>query len=139
MNYRRSGNTVVLRLDRGDEIMESLKRLADECGIAGGSFYAIGALGEGEIGVFDPEKKEYSLARLKGDHEIDSLIGNISRMDGKSYVHAHIVVTDKDLKTTGGHLIKGTISLTCEIFVNVLDEPVERRYDPNVGINVFDL
>ena len=137
MEYKRSGNTLIMRLDRGDEITESLIEIAKREKIKAGHFSAIGASDSLEIGVFDPKTKEYSVKKIEKDCKIASLVGNFSTMQDKEYVHAHIVVASKDLKTVGGHLIKGIISLTCEIFITVLDCELNRKRNEDVGINTF--
>ena len=137
MEYVLSGNTAVIRLDRGDEITASLLDFAKKENVRGAYFTAIGASNDLEIGVFDPISKEYSAKRVEEDCEIASLIGNISNMNGKEYVHAHIVVTNKAFETIGGHLLKGVISLTCEIFVTIVEFEINRKRNEKEGINTF--
>ena len=37
----------------------------------------------------------------------------------------------------GGHLNSATVSATCEMVIRVLDGTVERRLDPEIGLNLF--
>ena len=74
---------------------------------------------------------------FKGAYEITSIIGNINTMNDKHYSHIHVNCSKKSGKTVGGHLIKCVISLTSEIFINVLEGNVDRYRDETLQINKF--
>ena len=59
MQYKQSGNTYIVRIDLGEDIIESLKKLCEEEHIFLGRVEAIGATDNAVIGVYDLEKKEY--------------------------------------------------------------------------------
>ena len=52
----------------------------------------IGAVGEVTLGVFNREKFQYESKEYKGDFEIASCMGNISTMNGNTYLHIHMAV-----------------------------------------------
>lgn len=138
MEYRKFGGTIVLRLEAGEEIVESLTALCEKeqlelCQVSG-----LGAAGEITVGVFDTGKKEYFSREYRGDFEIGSLTGNITRKEGKPYLHLHLVFGNpqKDV-CAAGHLNRAVISATAEIFVTVLPGSVGRRMDDEVGLNLF--
>lgn len=139
MEHKKFGENYVVRLDKGDEIIESLLAFAEECGVKLGSISAIGALSSATVGAFDTVAKEYRKEELNGDYEIISLCGNFTSKDGKHYLHAHICVSGEDCAAKSGHLFRGIISLTCEVFVTVFHGEACRRYDENVGINRISL
>lgn len=74
MEYRKFGDTYVLRLDQGEEVMESLRRFAEAEQISLASVQGIGALS-----AFDLKAHHY-----EGCYEITSLLGTIDTMDGNS-------------------------------------------------------
>lgn len=135
MNYKNYGSTIVVSLDKGDEIAKSLLAVAEREKCAFASITGIGATDDFETGVFDLEKGNYNRTRYSGNHEINALVGNLTTKDGKPYLHAHITCTGKDGTVVGGHLFEGTISLTGEIFMQVIDGIVDRKYDEAIGIN----
>ncbi|HHV47200.1 MAG TPA: DNA-binding protein [Tissierellia bacterium] len=137
MEYRRFKDKYVVRLQRGEEIIESLTRLCRENDIKLGRVTAIGAANKAKIGLFNVETKEYHSKELEGDMEITNLSGNISRKDGEVYLHLHITLCDKDNRAFGGHLNMAVISATCEMIIDVIDGYVEREFDDEVGLNLF--
>jgi hypothetical protein len=70
--------TFVVILDTGDEILSSLKSIAQTERLAGSNFKAIGALSDVELGWFNWETKKYQTAiKLKEQVELLSLIGDV--------------------------------------------------------------
>ncbi len=137
MDYRRFGDTIVARIDRGEEILEQMEVIARKEEIKLASVSAIGAAGEITVGVYDVEKQAYHANHFTGDLEIVSLSGNISTKDGKYYAHLHMSAGDEEGRVFGGHLNRAVICATCEMFIRVLDGTVERKYDEETGLNVF--
>ncbi len=137
MEYREYGNVTVVRLDKGDEIIESIKKVAEAFSIKNAVFTAIGATDDFTVGVFDLEKSDYEKYSFGGNHEILNLSGNITTVDGKPYVHAHITCAGKGGRVVGGHLLEGKISLTLELEIIRINACVTRKHDKTLGINRF--
>ena len=137
MQYARFDNTIVARIDRGEEILEQLKTIALKEDIRLAQISALGAVGDFTVGVFYTAEKEYHANRFTGDWEIVSLTGSVTRMKGEFYAHLHMSAGGTDGKVVGGHLNSATVSATCEMFITVLDGVVERRFDEAVGLNLF--
>lgn len=137
MEYRRFGDQYVIRLDKGEEIVSRLRELAKTEGISLASLTGIGAAGRVTAGVFDTTEKTFKGRTWTGDLEIVSLSGNISRMDGEVYTHFHISVADESGRVWGGHLNEAVISGTGELILTRLDGLVERRFEEEIGLNLF--
>lgn len=137
MEYRRFGDTFVLRLDRGEEVLACLERFCREEDIALGAVEGLGASDHAVVGLYDVAAQQYNKKTFDEPMEITSLLGNISRKDGEPYLHLHINLCQADLGVVGGHLNECRISATCELFVRVLDGAVERRLDEGVGLNLY--
>lgn len=138
MEYRKMGQTIVLRLDRGEEIVEQLKKVGLAEGIKLASVNGLGAVGDFTVGVFDPAKKQYFSNQFQGLFEIVSLHGTISTFHEEYYSHLHMSAGDREGRVFGGHLNRAVVSATCEIVINLIDGTVDRRYDESIGLNVFD-
>ena len=139
MEYKRFDNVITLRLDKGDDIAESVYRVAEKEGVKAGKVSGIGATDNFTVGVFDILKKGYERFDFRDNHEINALTGNITEKDGKPYIHLHITATGKDCKVVGGHLLKGVISLTGEIIITVIGGEISREFDEDLGINRWKL
>ena len=135
MEYKRYKNHIALRLDKGDDITESIFKVAEKEGVKAANVSGIGATDNFTVGVFDIAKKEYEKFDSCGNHEINALTGNITEKDGKPYIHLHITATGKGGKVVGGHLIKGVISLTGEIVITLIDGKILREFNDELGIN----
>ena len=139
MKYKRFGNTLVVRIDRGEEILDRLHELADKEGIKLASVSALGATNDFTVGVFNTSEKKYYSNEFKGAFEIVSLTGTISTMDGAFYAHLHMSAGNEKGEVFGGHLNRAMISATCEMIVSVIDGEVDRYHDDDVGLNLFKL
>ena len=137
MDYRRFGETLVVRMDRGEEILEQLKALAEKEHIALASVEALGAVNDFTVGVYNTAEKKYYSNHFEGAYEIVSLTGTVSAMDGQIYLHLHMSAGDEKGAVYGGHLNRAVISATCEMVVRVIDGTVERYHDPEIGLNLF--
>ena len=139
MEYRKSPQGYVVRLDPGEEIVERLTELVDREGIQLGSASALGAANDVTIRIFSTGEKKYSSRRYQGDFEISALVGNVSRKDGAPYLHLHITIGDPVTgQVHAGHLSSAVISATLELFLQVWDGQVGRRFSEDVGLNLFD-
>ncbi len=137
MQYKRFGNTCMVRIDLGEDIVESLKKLCEDEQIRLGRVEAIGATDHAVIGVYDLAKKEYYPEKIDGFMEIASLNGNITAMDGKPYIHLHTVLADQQHVIHGGHVLEMRVGATCEMFVTVLEGEVTRQKEEAIGINLW--
>ncbi len=139
MDYRRFGNKIVLRVDRGEEILSKVTELCQKENIKLGSVSGLGAVCETEIGVYNVESKEYFKKTIEGLYEISALIGNISRMNGDVYLHFHITIGNTKLdKVYAGHLNRAVVGATAEIIIDVIDGEVGRKKDEEIGLNLFE-
>ena len=139
MQYRRFDNTYMVRMDVGEEIMQSLKALCEKEDIRLARVEALGAVNHAVLGVFDTEKQAYHQEVLNSFMEIAGLTGNVTRMNGEVYLHLHSTLADQSHTVHAGHVIELTVGLTCEMFVTVLPGEVDRVRNEKLGINLISL
>ena len=109
-----------IRLKRGEDLMDSIRKLCAEKQIAAGVVLSgVGCISSGRV-------RDASGVRIRdiAEHcEIVSLNGTVSA----KRCHIHIALSKEDLSTIGGHLCSGCIvNTTCEL---VIGELPGVRYD----------
>lgn len=137
MEYRKCGDTYVVRLDKGEEILEQVKALALAEHITLAGVQALGAVNDFTVGVFDAAEKQYHANSFQGNFEIVSLTGTVNTMGGEFYCHLHMSAGDARGHVFGGHLNRAVVSATCEMLVTVLPGTVDRAFSEEIGLNLF--
>ncbi len=137
MEYRRFDQTVIARIDRGEEILEQVEKIAAREQIKLASVQALGAIDSFTAGVFKTQEKKYLSNDFEGSFEIVSLTGTINTMDGKFYSHLHISAGNEKGEVFGGHLNRARVSATCEMVIRIIDGRVDRCFDEEIGLNLF--
>ena len=137
MEYRKFNNTIVARIDKGEEILEKIKEIALNERIKLANINALGATSDFTVGVFKTEEKKYYSNTFKGNFEIVSLTGTINTMNGEFYTHIHMSAGNDKGEVFGGHLNRAVVSATCEMVINIIDGQVDRYLDEQIGLNIF--
>lgn len=137
MEYRRFGNKIIARIDKGEEILTTIKEISLKENIKLASVQALGATNEFTVGVYKVDEKKYYANEFKGYFEIVSMTGTINTMNGEFYTHIHMSAGNDKGEVFGGHLNKAIVSATCEMVIDVIDGSVDRKYDEETGLNVF--
>lgn len=139
MQVRVFGDTCVVRLQRGEEVLACLRELCKREQIALGTVSGIGAVNHVVVGAYRVDEQKYVANTFDGVMELTSLSGNITEKDGEPYLHLHATFGDLAGNVIGGHLNEAVVSATCELFVRRIDGRVGRRLDPETGLNIFDI
>ena len=137
MEYKRFNDTILLRIDRGEEIIEQVRAVAEKEQIRLASVEALGATDDFTVGVYDVAEKRYDSRTFTGPHEIVSLVGTITEKDGAFYQHLHMSAGNAACEIFGGHLNRAVVSVTCEMVIRVISGAVDRAPDPQTGINLL--
>lgn len=137
MEYRRFGDTYIVRMDPGEEILKELKVFAEKEEVKLASVTALGAVKDFTVGVFDTNAKVYKSNRFQGVYEIVSLVGSINTMNDAFYCHLHMCAADQEGHAFGGHLNEAVISATCEMVVTCLPGRTDRVFSEEVGLNLI--
>ena len=133
----KNNDIIYVSMEKGEEIMHSIKETINKYDIPSGWINGIGLMENVRIGSYDVDKKEYHEIDFEGNYELTSLIGNITKKDGAPFVHAHITMSDHLSKTYGGHLFKATIAAAGEFFIKVTESLIDRKFDKNIGLYLW--
>ena len=139
MEYVTSDSEIILYLQQGDSLIESLTQLAGEKGLSSAFIQGIGAVTDVTLGYYNLQEKRYETKEFNKNYELISCLGNIAQKEGDPFVHAHVTIGDRNYNVFGGHLFQATISVVGEFIVNPIDFKIERTMNENVGLAVWDL
>lgn len=59
-------------------------------------------------------------------------------MNGEFYTHIHMSAGNDKGEVFGGHLNRAVVSATCEMIINIIDGNVDRKFDGDIGLNLFE-
>ena len=137
MQFQQFQSKYILRLDPGEEIVNSLQSFCEEQKIFLGQIYGIGAVNKAEVGLFNPKTRKYHSKKFNRNFEIAPLFGNISIMQEKIYLHLHINLCDEDHLCFGGHLNSAVVSATFEGIIEKIEGWLEREFSQKIGLNIL--
>ena len=138
MDYRRYGETIYVRMDKGDEVISGILDICAKEHIVSAIFSGIGGCSEAEIQTFIPETGTFETQTIGGMLELVSLTGNVISDDQqKLYHHTHAVFSYKDGEkhcVAAGHMKSITILYTAEIELRpVVGGSIGRQFNPDTG------
>lgn len=127
MEFREGPVGHFLVLERGEELMESVTRLATETGIRAASLTGLGAVSSLTLGFYDLAARRYERASWTEEMEVCSLAGNLAEVDGGPFPHIHGVFGRRDFSCLGGHVFEAVVSVTLELALLTAPEPLRRH------------
>ncbi len=135
MEVVRDGPFVMLRLENGEDILESVMRAAEDERSTMAVTTGLGMIADFEIGFFD--RGTYAKKSFDTPHELLCLQGSVSS-EGDNRVHIHATVADKEHKAFGGHLLRGKVWMSNEILLTRLGGARSKRsLDPELKVGVL--
>ena len=137
MEYQKFADTYFVRLDRGEEVMESLAALCRKENIALAQVDGLGAVDMATVCVYDVPTKTFFRKTFEEPMEISNLCGTVTQMNGEVYLHIHATVCDGQLNAHGGHVNALRVAATCELTVRTVPGQVGRVHDDHIGLNIF--
>ena len=138
MQYKTVGNHVFFRVDPGEELIEQIITICLKENITLGTVQGIGATDKVTVGLFSVKEKQYFSKTFTGDHEITQLMGNITQLNEKPYLHVHITLCNRHHECVGGHLNKAVISATFEGVITFYSGGfLNRFFNDEMGLNLL--
>lgn len=134
LNERGAERTFAIIFDTDDEVIAGMQEFAEQRGLFGSHFTAIGAFSSAVLAYFDWESREYQRIPVQEQVEVLSLIGDIADSDGKPKIHAHVVVGKRDGTAHGGHLLEARVRPTLEVIVTESPMHLRRKMNQQAGL-----
>ncbi len=129
----------VLRLESGDDILQSLRQFATAKRLTAGLLEGIGSLSKVKLGHYDFKTKQYRYETFEDDLEILNLSGNIASMNREPLPHIHVTLGRRDFSVIGGHLDEGSSANMVEIGIRKLPGKLLKAKDETTGLNLLQL
>tara|TARA_B100000959_G_C14987291_1_gene626186 strand:+ start:3258 stop:3695 length:438 start_codon:yes stop_codon:yes gene_type:complete len=121
VEHVRVGQDVFVRLDKGEELHASIRRLGEQ-GISTAAITSgIGRLRDTVIGFLDEDGVYQKMAHNE-PMELLSMQGSLAPGPEGAFSHIHIVCSDNDHVVRGGHLFEAFVEVTAEIHLRVLGD-----------------
>jgi predicted DNA-binding protein with PD1-like motif len=139
MQVLRDNSEVLIRMDPGEEMVETLLQWARFNGCPSATITGLGAVRDVSLGYFDLNKRKYVEIPVPREVEIVSLDGSLATMEGDPHTHLHVVVSSSGGTCVAGHLFSAVISITAELHLTILSKHIKRKRDPETGVLLWDL
>lgn len=129
----------VVKIPFDSDLLLTIKETVVKLGITSGVITVIGALRRAVLYYYLQEQKTFQKNVFERPLEIASGIGNIAVKDGETIIHLHVVLADKDGTAFGGHLAEGSKVFAGEVWIRALSPTTRRKFDPQTGLNLFEI
>jgi predicted DNA-binding protein with PD1-like motif len=140
MKYRFDGYNWLVRLERGELLIENLTKLVRDESITGAWITGLGASEWAELGFYDLNGKSYKWKKLDQLMEITSLQGNVSWESDRPAIHLHATLSNNEMQAFGGHVKELQVGGTCELLLHRWYEGrLNRSDDPDTGLNLLEI
>lgn len=140
MYYSKVGvKTYLLRLVKGEEIVQTVKNFCKKEHIRNASIQGLGSVQNPTLTHYRVDTKKYSEKVVEGILEVTNLMGNVGMFENEPLVHVHITLSDKDMNAKGGHLVKGIVSATLELIITVFNTKHTKSFNEEIGLKLWDL
>jgi predicted DNA-binding protein with PD1-like motif len=134
------GQRYVIRLDRGERLLEQLETFCKETALHGASVSGVGGATQVELGFYNLEEREYKWQTVSKTLEITSLLGTIALDDHDQPIyHLHGTFGDEDYYVLGGHVKDLVVGGTCELIIQPINKTLHRSPDDISGLNTLNL
>ena len=135
MEIARKEAFVLVRLEHGEDILESIKQTVKEERSTMVLVAGLGMISDFELGFFD--RGNYLTQSFDDPHELLSLQGTIST-EGEPRIHIHATVANKEHEAFGGHLMRGKAWMSNEIGLLRLERLISvRSMDPEKKVGIL--
>ncbi len=140
MKYRYDGYNWLVRLQKGEKLVEQLTALVKDQKIGGAWLSGLGACENVELGFYNLGTKQYTWKKLDQPLEITGLQGNISWDTSEPVLHIHGSFSDSNMQAWGGHVKELEVGGTCEVLIHRwYENGLTRQLDEPTGLKLLDL
>jgi predicted DNA-binding protein with PD1-like motif len=129
----------LLRFEKGEDLSGVLKVFCVKQNVRNGVISGLGSIENPTLAHYLVDTKKYSEKELKGVFEVTNLTGTVGLSENEPLVHLHITLSDEEMSAFAGHLVKGTVSATLEVSLQVFPTEFTKSFSEEIGLKLFDL
>jgi predicted DNA-binding protein with PD1-like motif len=134
MQYKQINDDYFIYIEKNEKIMETFTQFCIKNNISNAKISGIGAVKNTEIGAYDILKKQYIKKKFDNILELVSFEGNITLNNNAPFPHAHVVLSDHDMNTYGGHLFETIVAAVGEFYLKKIDNEAYRKLNDDIGL-----
>ena len=139
MNHKKIDDKIFISIDKGEFVNQKLLEVAEQEKLKSGWINGLGAISNIEVAYYDIEQKIYEKQNFDNHYELLSLIGNVSLVDDKPFIHTHISFSDTEFKVFGGHLFDAKVIAAAEFCIFMSDYHLHRELNCNIGLSLWNI
>ncbi|MFQ6674204.1 MAG: PPC domain-containing DNA-binding protein [Fidelibacterota bacterium] len=139
MKVLTNDRNLVVSLERGDRLVESLTRVARDGDFTSATFSGIGSVTDVTLGYYDVSEEAYVKRHFPDTYELVSCLGNISMKEESPFVHAHVAISGRDYRPHSGHLFEATVAVVGELAIWPLGAEIQRTENRELGLAIWNL
>lgn len=138
MKYTNDGLVYIIRIDKGEKVIESLLNFLQKEEIKSAKFLGLGALNYVTLRFFKQEEKEFKEINFKENFEITNITGIVTTKNNQAHIHSHISLADENFNLRGGHFVEGIVGATVEISLITDKNMVNRKYSSEINLDLME-
>lgn len=128
------GQTYVLRLPPGEDLLTGLYRMCRELDVGFGLFQVLGAVRSATLVHLDQETGELRRQVLEVGQDLVHCSGNISPEGDSFEVRAYAVLSDAQGQVSAGELLAAETYIAEVVIQELKGKPMSRELDPETGL-----
>ncbi len=127
------GQSYVLRLPPGEDLLTGLYRVCRENEVGFGTFEVMGAVRNATLGHLDQETGQVYPQVLEMGQDLVVCSGNISPQGDSFRVRAYAVLSDARGQVSAGELLAAQVYVAEVVIQALKGSPLRREHDPETG------
>ncbi len=139
MQFAQIDGKYIIKIERGELVVETVTNFCRDQKILNGTFTGIGAVDRLTCGYYELKEKKYYFTDYDSMIEVVSLTGNVVLKEDKPFVHVHGVFTDTKNQAFGGHIDEMRVGVVLEVIFTPLSSNITRVLDEDIGLALLDL
>lgn len=138
MKTAKAGETFLIRLDPGEEILESLHEWCRSQGIVNATISGIGSVENPTLAHYNHDTKQFVEKKLEGIYEVTAIQGNVGAVGDQPLVHLHLTLANAEMQAFGGHLVQAVCAATVELSIQPLPTTFRKDFNESIGLKIWN-